>query len=103
LWPPKQRLEASLRLVAGRYCAHVDGWSRFCEGLKIEADSFLKELPAYKTLREGEEAARLVAFTTEEAEAFLRGSGHDDLRLPTGEELGSQWRRDLDHLTALWG
>jgi hypothetical protein len=97
------RLEATLRLVAWRYCFEVDGWSRFCEGLKIEADAFLKDLPGHETLREVEEEARLTAFTTEEAETHLRARSHGDLRLPTADELGRRWRRDLDHVASLWG
>jgi hypothetical protein len=68
------RLEATLRLVAWRYCVEVDGWARFCEELKIEAHALLKDLPVYKTLLEAEEIARGMAFT------------HDRLAALWGEE-----------------
>ena len=96
------RLEATLRMVAWRYCVEVDGWSRFCEGLKIEPHALLKDLPAYETLLEAEKVARRMAFTREEAEAHLRASG-DDFRAPTADELGRRLRRDLDRLAAWWG
>jgi hypothetical protein len=47
-----------------------------------------------------EQAARTMAFSREEAEAFLRGAGRENVHVPTADQLGAGWRDALDRQAA---
>ena len=61
-----------LKMLAYRYVVRADGWRLLCAELPIDPEVLLKELPGYDTLQQMEQVARLIAFSAEEALAFLR-------------------------------
>jgi hypothetical protein len=62
----------TLRLLAFFCVLRADGWKLFCEGLLIDPDVPPRKLPGYKAVQEMEQDARVLAFTAEEAAAYLR-------------------------------
>jgi hypothetical protein len=61
-----------LKLLAYRYVVRADGWRLLCAELPIDPEVLLKELPGYEAVQQMEQVARLIAFSAEEALAFLR-------------------------------
>jgi hypothetical protein len=61
-----------LKLLAYRYVVRADGWRLLCAELHLDPEVLLKELPGYEAVQQMEQAARLIAFSAEEALAFLR-------------------------------
>jgi hypothetical protein len=61
-----------LKMLAYRYVVRADGWRLLCAELPIDPEVLLRELPGYDSVRQMEQVARLIAFSAEEALAFLR-------------------------------
>jgi hypothetical protein len=61
-----------LKMLAYRYVVCADGWRLLCEQMHIDPTVLLKELPGFEAVQQMEQAARLLAFSAEEALAFLR-------------------------------
>ena len=94
---------ASARLAAYRLCVEADAWKRVCGELNIDPEALLRDLPGYDTLRRTEEAARLSAWTPEEATAQLRRLGPADTEAPTVEGAARAMRQFIDQRVAWWG
>jgi hypothetical protein len=92
-----------VRMVAYRICVGADAWRRLCGELKIGPETLLRRLPGYQAMQRTEEAARLYAFTSEEAVAYLRQSGGEGAEPPTVEESGKAMRDFIDQRVAWWG
>jgi hypothetical protein len=79
------RLDAKVRMWAYVLTAKRDGWRRFCAELKVDPDVFLQDMPGYDTVKRSEEAARLVAFSVDEARAWLRRTSTATVEVMTAE------------------
>lgn len=98
-----ERMGACARLAAYRLRVQADAWRRLCDGLKIDPEALLRDLPCYDTLRRTEEAARLLAWTPEEATVQLRRLGAADAVAPTVEGVARAMRAFIDQRVAWWG
>ena len=64
------------------------------------AENQLAGMPGYGTALSTEEVARVIAYSHEEAEAFLRDSGDEHAELMTPGELASCMRHLFDEQSA---
>jgi len=80
----QERLYHACCMSAYVYCTRADAWRAFCEELGIDAGAALKGLPGADSLLLAGNVARRIAFTEQEAQAYLGQGGE---RLPTGGEL----------------
>jgi hypothetical protein len=74
----EEQLLRTLKTFAYLLTTHAEAWRQLCTELKLDADALLRRLPGYETVRQTEELARGIAFTEEEATAYLcegRGEG----------------------------
>jgi hypothetical protein len=60
----------------------------------------MADLPGYCTVLDTEKAARSMAYTPEEAEAFLHKECRENARVPTPDELAASWRRSFEERVA---
>jgi hypothetical protein len=60
-----------LKMLAYRYVVRADGWRLLCAELPIDPEVLMRELPGYDAVQQMEQVARLIAFSAEEALAFL--------------------------------
>ena len=97
-----ERMRGCTRFVAYRFCVEADAWKRLCGELKIDPEALLRDLPCYGTLRRTEEAARLLAWTPEEATDQLRRLGPADAEAPTIEGAARAMREFIDQRVAWW-
>jgi hypothetical protein len=97
------RLWGLVRMAAYRIVIESDGWRRLCGELKIDPEALLRDMPAYEELRRTEEAARLAAYTAEEAADYLRRSGGREAEPPTAEDAARAMRDVIDRRVAWWG
>lgn len=67
-----------MRLLAYAVVARADGWRLLCAELHLDGEAFLRLLPGYEAVRRLEETARPLAFTQEEALAYLRDAIQTD-------------------------
>jgi hypothetical protein len=79
-----ERLWQILKMLCYCYVVRADGWRRLCTELHIDPVVLLKELPGYDAVQQMEQVARQLAFSAEEALAFLRGEA--EARRPAEEE-----------------
>jgi hypothetical protein len=103
----KNRLPGGLRLLAYAFTARVEGWERFCAGLKIDADALLVDLPGYDLAKLTIEAARVTAFTAEAAAAWLRRKGGPNaegvtVELATAEAVAASYQDFVERCVAWW-
>jgi hypothetical protein len=98
-----ERMRASTRLAAYRFCVEADAWKRLCGDLKIDPEALLRDLPCYDTLRCTEEAVRPLALTAEEATAQLRRLGRAESEALTVEDVVQVMRTFIDKRVAWWG
>jgi hypothetical protein len=61
-----------LRMVAFRFVIESDAWKLLCAELRLDPEAILRHLPGGDVVRDMEEAARQLGFTSEEALAYLR-------------------------------
>jgi hypothetical protein len=66
-----EKFDRTLKLCAYVFTTNLDGWRLFCAELK-EDPELLAGLPGYDTVKRTEAAARAIAFTREEATAYLQ-------------------------------
>ena len=97
------RLVSSVRLLAYLFTVHADAWRGLCSELKIDADVLVSDLPGYDTVRLTERAARVLAFTADEATAWLRRDGDDTAQVVTVDAAVASLREFLDDRVAWWG
>jgi hypothetical protein len=97
-----ERLWGLARLTAYRLGLEADGWAQFCEGLHLDGEALLRDLPCYDTLRCTQQAARALAWSAEEAADCLRRLGPDDAALPTAEGVARALLQFLEERVAWW-
>jgi hypothetical protein len=68
----EKRIWQVLRMVSHRFLAQADGWKQLCAELHIDSEVLLQDLPGYETVQRMQAQVRLIAFTAEEARAYLR-------------------------------
>lgn len=81
-----------LQMLCYRFVVHADGWRLLCSQMHIDPEVLLKDLSGYESVKQMEESARLVAFSAEEALAFLRADAEG--RRPAEEETAAVRRQD---------
>jgi hypothetical protein len=99
--PAARRLEGVARMWAYLFGVEADAWGRLMAELHIDPDSLLRDLPFSDTIRQAEEALRPVAFSEEEATAFLR-ERHEGARPVTVETVLADMRLFLDRCVERW-
>jgi hypothetical protein len=67
-----------VRLLAFRLVVAADAWKLLCDELQVAPDAILRHMPGGKLVRDMEEAARKMAFSPEEALAYLRAQEEAD-------------------------
>jgi hypothetical protein len=97
-----ERLSDLTCLLAYRITVEATAWKRFCAELKLDADTLLRDLPTYDTLKSGQDAAGIGAFTAEQVAAFLRKAGREDCTPPSVEDSAKEMRVFLDSRIQWW-
>jgi hypothetical protein len=108
----------ALRMVAFDFASNANLWQRFCADAGIDPDLLIKDCPGFATIKRTEEAARLEAFTAEEAVAYLcrireaagrseaagvRASAADRVyRMRPVEDQAKEMRAIIDRLAKHW-
>ena len=86
------RLDAKVRMWAYVLTAKRDGWRRFCAEFQVDPELLLSDVPGYDTVKRSEEAARLLAFSVDEARAWLRKTSTATAEVVTAEsEAAAIW------------
>jgi hypothetical protein len=67
-----EKLDGPLKMFAYAFTTKLDGWRRFCAELQADPELLMAGLPGYDTVKDIEEEARAIAFTPEEATAYLQ-------------------------------
>ena len=87
-----KRLRVTVKALAYVLVIKVDGWKRFCSEFNADSDFLMRKLPGFGTVQSAEEAARLMAFTPDEATAWARQRGGETADAPTAEDVAvSLW------------
>jgi hypothetical protein len=97
-----ESLYGAARMLAYGLTVHADAWKRLAAELKIDAEILLREIPGYDTVRQADPMARSMAFTPEEAAAWLRKAGDDTSRVLTVDEVVTSLRAFLDQRVSWW-
>lgn len=63
-----------VKMLAYRSVVLADGWRLLCTQLQVDPEVLLRELTGHQAVEQMEEVARLMAFSAEEALAYLRAS-----------------------------
>src|SRR6516225_10914001 len=79
------QMDAKVRMWAYVLTAKRDGWRRFCAELPVDPELLLSDMCGYDTVKRSEEAARLVAFSVDEARAWLRRTSTATVEVMTAE------------------
>jgi hypothetical protein len=101
----EERSWQRVRLLAYRLVARADGWQSFYAQLPLDPDVLLRVLPGYEAVRQMEELARLVAFSAEEADAYLREVAQRDQSLASKmprSEGGYRIETAADVASSMW-
>jgi hypothetical protein len=86
------RLDAKVRMWAYVLTAKRDGWRRFCAEFQVDPELLLNDVPGYDTVKRSEVAARLVAFSVDEARVWLRKTSTATAEVVTAEsEVAAIW------------
>ncbi len=86
-----------LASVAGyTFTVHLEGWRAFCREQRIDAEAILRMMPAHRHIKDTEPAARLLAFTKEQAEAFMKAKGGIEGSMKTAETVKADLQDYLD-------
>jgi hypothetical protein len=97
-----EQLADLVRMMGRTITVEAEGWKRFCTELHVDPETLLRDLPVYDTLKRGEEAARIVAFSDEEAGAFLRKELGEDTIPRNVEDSAKEMRTFLDKWHERW-
>jgi hypothetical protein len=98
-----ERLGEAARIYAYLFTVKMDGWRRFCSEFNVDPDFLMQDLPGYETVQRGEEAARRVAFTPDEATAWMRRGGDDAAQVVTAEAVSASLWAFLEQRAEWWG
>jgi hypothetical protein len=97
-----KQLADLVRMMGRTITVEAEGWKRFCSELHVDPQTLLRDLPVYSTLERGEEAARINAFSDEEAGAFLRKEFGEDAMPRDIEDAAKEMRTFLDTWNERW-
>jgi len=111
----EQQFLASVRLLAFELVTHAEAWGLFCGGLHLDAEWLLHDQPGYRLLVRTQASARAVAFSPEEALAYLRGqleaaraeageapSAKHKYHLQTAQEIAEDFQEVLERWVRSW-
>ncbi len=84
-----------LRMLAFGFVVEADAWKLLSAELKIDPEAILRHLPGCDLVRDMEEAARKIAFTEEEALAYLR-SELEAAELEAGQPPAARRKYTID-------
>jgi hypothetical protein len=86
-----------VRMLAFQFVLDAEAWKLFCAELHIDPEVLVYPLPGLDVLRLIEELARVLAFTTEEAAAYVRSlpDDHEKPRIKTAAEAAQELRNLL--------
>jgi len=98
----RQRWWRLLRFAAYRLTVEAAARKQVFGEFQIDPDSYLADLPGYETLKHAEVAAETIACTPEEALAFARAYGAEDVAVLTVEGAAQAMRDFLDQRVASW-
>jgi hypothetical protein len=97
------RMDAKVRMLAYVLTAKRDGWRRFCAELPVDPELLLNDVPAYDTVKRSEEAARLLAFSVDEARAWLRKTSTATAEVVTAESEAAAIGGFVNSREKWWG
>jgi hypothetical protein len=104
--PQVQELREAVQILAYRCVLQADAWESLSAELHIEPDALVKDLPGYDTVCRMVKTARVVAFTKEEATAYLSRAkvvfGGGEYRIETAEEVVQAMREILQERFRAW-
>jgi hypothetical protein len=83
------------------FTVEADAWKRLMAELNIDPETLLRDLPCFDTIRHANDAIRQIAFTEEQATAFLREMD-DEARPITVETVLEEMRAFLDRRIEWW-
>jgi hypothetical protein len=90
------------RLLAYRIVVEADALARLSTEMGLNFENLLRGLSGYETMKQSERDARQIAFTPEEATAFLRRDGSKDAEARAVEETAKGMRYFLDKRLEWW-
>jgi hypothetical protein len=97
-------LNRLIKLYSYVLTTRLDAWQRLMAERNIDGNFLLNDLPWYGTVRHAEPVARTVAFTPEEAAAWLRETtGDATSEVVTVDIVLTSMRDFLDRRAAWWG
>jgi hypothetical protein len=96
------RSRAVVRLLGYRFTVKAGAWRQLCGELRIDAEALLRDLPGYGVAQLTAEAARLDAFTPEEAAAWMGEKGQGPGKLLTTESELASMRAVLESRMKWW-
>jgi hypothetical protein len=87
-----KRLGAVVKMFAYIFVTRLDGWRQFCTEARINAEQLVNCVPGHDTVVRTEEAARMMAFTVEEAIIWMKERDHEAVEVLTVESVvASLW------------
>lgn len=89
------RLLTVLRFRAYLFVVERDAWERFCVELHLDPDALLRDMPCYRTVKDAESIARLLAFTPTEAVEAARSKWDAGVEVRTVESACADYRAAL--------
>jgi hypothetical protein len=98
------RFDGLAKLPAHLVTVEADAWNRFCQELQVDPYFILGDMPILSNLEEIVADARLLAFTPEEATAWLHGRFPDMVQaeVRTADHELEGMRKALEHWAGLW-
>jgi hypothetical protein len=100
---PTKKLRRTNRAFAYVFTTKLEGWRRFCSEFKADPEVLMNGLPGYDTVKRTEEAARIMACTPEEANAFMREKGGETAKALTVETVVASLWAFVNSRVEFWG
>jgi hypothetical protein len=100
---PSEQCDGILKICAYVFTAKLDGWRRFSAELKADPELLLAGLPGYDTVKRVEAGARAIAFTPEEATAWVRRKGDERAEPVTVETEAAVLWATVNSWVERWG
>jgi hypothetical protein len=97
-----ERLINSAMLLGYQFNIWLAGWRQFGRELHFDAEILWSFLPGYEVIQRTEERTKAVAFTVEEARAYLERNGKTG-EIITAGYVAADLRRFLEVRAAWWG
>ncbi len=96
------RLFDLARFAGYRLCVEADAWKLVCSEGNYNPEGMLQFLDGFQTLQQAETTARMWVWTREEAAAYLKRIGKEDLVVPTVEGAAQGMREFLESRVKWW-